>query len=245
LKGTKHLLTRLHGIQPNAAVAFGLASCFAVFHDWSLPEFCWSTWLAGVVYVWACVLSAGIHIILSVRRETSAYISRFPFLNRLSSPVFFSVVVVAALCASLLAFHVYNLMFAFYGIFLSVFAAMEPVAMFGADGFINSDFYTPIFYLIERFWPMAAGLLLAHWKVFTRPEPWKRLLFPLEREFVRLHVMVLALPFFSLMAWLVVRDNYQTITIVMLMGVLYLMPDRQPTEKSNEEKATNNASEAT
>ena len=44
-----------------------------------------------------------------------------------------------AAAVSLVAFRIYNLIFAFYGIFFSVFAEMDPVSLFGANGFINSD----------------------------------------------------------------------------------------------------------
>ena len=134
MKGKKSSLSRFHIFQLNAAAGFGLAAGFAVFQNWPLPEFCWSAWLAGFVYVWACVLTACAQIIFSARREKAAYIDRFPFLHRLPPAVFLAAIVFAALGASLVAFRVYNFMFAFYGIFLSVFAAMEPVSLFGVHG---------------------------------------------------------------------------------------------------------------
>lgn len=92
---------------------------------------------------------------------------------------------------------------------------------------------------------MAVGPVMAHWELFTCPRPWKRLLLSLEMEPVRLHFMVLAFPFFLLIAWLMVRDNYQTSTIVMLMGAVYLVPNRHPSDRSNGENGSNKASERT
>jgi hypothetical protein len=38
--------------------------------------------------------------------------------------------------------------------------------------------------------------------------------------------MVLALPFFSLIAWAFFREAYQPITILLLMGLFYLLPKK-------------------
>ena len=206
--------------------AFIVAAGFAVLDGWSLPEFCWSAWLAGVVYAWACIGSGCLQIIVLAHRDPDFHPTECPALRRFSPPLVFAIVVAGALLASMLAFRIYNIMFAFYGVFLSVFAAMEPASLFGENGFINSDFYTPVRHLLERFWPMVVGFLIAHWRVFTAHNPWKRLLFPLEHELVRLHFMVLALPFIALATWLAVGDAFERITIVFLMAVLYLMPDR-------------------
>lgn len=219
-------MIRLREIKPHVAVGFCLTSAFAVVQEWALPEFCWSSWLAGLMYTWACILTGCLHIIYSVHRERGDYIGRFPFLRNLSFPALFAVVTLAAVGSSLLVFRVYSFMFGFYGIFLSVFARMEPLSLFGENGFINSDFFTPVLYLSKRYWPMVVGLLLANWKVFIHPKPWRRLFLPLESELVPLHVMVLLLPFFSLFAWFLFGERYQTLVIVMLLGVLYFVPER-------------------
>lgn len=68
-------------INPYGAIGFGLASVFAVTQEWSLPEFCWSTWLAGLVYAWSCVATASVQIILTVRSEKAAYEQHIAFLR--------------------------------------------------------------------------------------------------------------------------------------------------------------------
>ncbi len=212
-------------VNPYHAVGFSLASFFAVTQEWSLPEFCWSTWLTGLVYAWACVVHASIQIILTARTDKAAYEERLLFLRRLSPLAFLAGVVVVTAGAGLLAFRVYSYLFGFYGLFLSVFAEMEPYSLFGRNGFINSDFYTPVTHLAFLFWPMVAGTLIANREEFLfRKNPWKRLLWPFEKEILRMHLMVLALPFFSLLAWAMVGDAYQSITVVLLMGIFYLLP---------------------
>ena len=215
-------------IKPFGAVGFVLSAWFAVVQQWSLPEFSWSIWLGGLLYAWACIFAAAIQIMLSAGSLRAVCEMRLPLLQRVPQPVFFLGVAVVVGCAGTLSFRLSCFLFGFYGLFLSVFAEMEPRTLFGRNGFINSDFFTPVMYLVEWFWPVAVGIIIANWRDFVRPQPWKRVLLPVEREILRLHVFVLALPFFSMLAWFLLGEAYQTGAIVLLMGLLYLMPNKQP-----------------
>ena len=220
---------RLH-MNPYSFAGFALSAVFAVWEKWSLPEFCWSTWLAGLIFAWACVLAATLHVILGARQARVAYAKRFPVLLHLSPLLFILVMTAIALLAGLLAFRIVTFALAFYGLFLSVFAGMEPQSMFGPNGFINSDFFTPVAYLLDRFWPVALGMLVANWEIFVRRRPWKQIMLPLGREIIRLHLLVLALPFISMIAWVILGDRFQAATIFLLMGVLYFLPAKPPAE---------------
>ena len=220
-------------INPYGAVGFGLVSVFAVAQEWSLPEFCWGVWLAGLVYSWGCVTAAAVSIILSARSTKPVYDARMPFLQTLSPGAFLLIMTGISTAAGLVGFHLYAALFGFYGLFLSVFAEMEPAFLFGRNGFINSDFYTPLAYLLERFWPLAAAALIANWEDFFSKNPWKRIALPFQSEIVRIHVMILALPFLSLLAWALFRGSYQPVTIVLLLGLFFLLP-----KKANQGKFT-------
>lgn len=226
-------------INPYGAIGFGLASVFAVTRRWSLPEFCWSTWLAGLVYAWGCVVTASLQIILTARSDKADYDEHLPFLRRLSPGVLLPGLTVISVSAGLLAFHLYSYLFAFYGLFLTVFSEMEPLVLFGRNGFINSDFFTPVMYLVDRFWPMAVGVLITNWEDFFRKNPWKRVLLPFQKEIVRMHIMIVALPFVSLIAWAMFREAYQSITIVLLMGLFYLLPKKVPVDNSEIKENSN------
>jgi hypothetical protein len=208
------------------AIGLGLASVSAVTQDWSLPEFCWSTWLAGLAYTWACILTAAFQIMLKAWSDRAVYVRYLPFLRQLSPTTFILVVTVASIGAVLLAFRVSIFVFGFYGLFLSVYAEMEPLAYFGKNGFINSDFFTPLIHLLNRFWPMAAGVLISNWQDFLLQHPWKRIVVPIQREILRLHLMILSLPFLSLLAWALFMDSYQPVTILLLMALFYLLPKK-------------------
>lgn len=212
---------------PYGVAGFGLVAVVAVAERWSLPEFCWSTWLAGLGYAVACVLTAVVQIILTARSAKEGYEAKLPFLRRVSPGLFVAGVAVVSIVVGLVALRVYTYLFGFYGLFLSVFSEMEPLELFGRNGFINSDFVTPVMVLAERFWPMVVAILLANWRDFVRSPPWKRLGAPADRELIRIHVMVIALPVLSLLAWAVFGDSYQPVTVVLLMAVLFLLPKRR------------------
>ena len=207
---------------PLGYIALGLNCAFAVLDEWSLREFCWSTWLASLIYSWACAASASIRIVLGARREKVALEARLPSLKELPFAAFFLAITLVALAAGSLAFYLHSYLFGFYGIFLSVFAEMEPHALFGRNGFINSDFFTPVTYLLGNFWPITVGTLLANAGDFARGNPWQR--FVPAHDILRIHIMVIGMPFLALIAWALFRENYQQPTIVVLMAVFYLMP---------------------
>jgi hypothetical protein len=207
---------------PFGYIALGLNCAFAVVDEWSLREFCWSTWLASLVYSWACAASASIRIVFGARQQKAALEVRLPFLKDLSFAAFFPAITLVALIAGWLAFYLYSYLFSFYGLFLSVFAEMEPHALFGRNGFINSDFFTPVTYLLGNFWPMIVGTLLANAGDFVRGNPWQR--FVPAHEILRIHILAVAMPFLALIAWAVFGENYQQPTIVVLMAVFYVMP---------------------
>jgi hypothetical protein len=51
--------------------------------------------------------------------------------------------------------------------------------------------------------------------------------------------MILALPFFSLIAWALLGNAYQSITILLLMGLLYLLPKKTPGDDSEIKENSN------
>lgn len=103
---------------------------------------------------------------------------------------------------------------------------MQPHSLFGRNGFINSDFWTPVSHLASTFWAMSIGLIIAYGRELIAPNSWRKLLLPLATEVVRVHVMVLLMPFIALAAWAVVGDSYQPFVIVLLMLGFYLLPTR-------------------
>jgi hypothetical protein len=203
---------------------FAVAATFAVTGGWSLPEFCWSTWLAGLVFAWTCVGTGAIQALATAWVRQPRYEAALPFPARIPPAAFPLLVLPLVVALAVVAFHAYAFLFGFYGLFLSFFAEMRPYDLLGRNGFINSDFYTPVTYLLVHYWPMVAGTLLANADTLVRGDPWKRMLVPTGAEVVRIHVMVVLMPFIALGAWALFGDRYHTVTIVALMGVFYFLP---------------------
>jgi hypothetical protein len=209
-------------------IGFGLTAVFAVAQGWSLQEFCWSTWLAGLVYSWLCVVSAAVQVVLTARAEKNRFEVRMPFLRSVSAVLFLLGITPAVMLAGWLALYLYSWLFGFYGIFLSVFAEMEPHSLFGRNGFINSDFFTPVVYLIRSFWPMVLGMLIANADDFLQKDSWRRIALPFQsNEVLRIHILTLALPFLTLIAWAIFGTAYQPVTVLLLLGLFYLIPKKR------------------
>lgn len=196
-------------------IGFCLTSTFCVVQEWSLQEFCWSTWLAGLVFFWACVITAAGQILLTAGKEKDRLEKTFPFSGKVPPAIVLPAIILAAVLVGWAGLKLYAFMFGFYGLFLSVFAEMEPHSLFGRNGFINSDFFTPAMFLAMHFWPMALANLIASGADLLRGNPWKRVLLPFRSEGLRMHLMVLGLPFLTLLAWALFGTAYQQVTIVL------------------------------
>jgi hypothetical protein len=206
-----------------ALTGFLLAAVFAVSGDWTLQEFCWSTWLAGFTYAVFCIVSGALHTIIvsdSLKARIGLHIPR---ITSVSPAAFKTVTIVLLLVLTPAILYIYAFIFSIYGLLLSFFAEMEPHELFGRNGFINSDFYTPVIYLLAAFWPMAFGTLIANWRDFIHDQPWRRMFVPTHSELIRVHVMVIAMPFIALLAWAVLGEAYHSAAIVLLMAVFYLL----------------------
>ncbi|MDF1593414.1 MAG: hypothetical protein P1P89_18020 [Desulfobacterales bacterium] len=185
--------------------------------------------MAGLAYSWACVITAALQILLTAGKEKKTYEVFLPFLQRVSPINFIIGIVLATALIGWLALYGYSYLFGFYGLFLSVFAEMEPHSLFGRNGFINSDFFTPVTYLARNFWPMILGALIANADDFVQTKTWNRILLPFRsNEILRIHILTIALPFLTLIAWALFRTDYQPVTVVLLIALFYLLPKRRP-----------------
>jgi len=180
------------------------------------------------------VLTGSGEVIRTARRRRSSYAEQLPWVGKLSTGVYLAVHSALAVLLASVALIAYACVFALYGLFLSFFAEMQPHALFGRNGFINSDFLTPVTYLALAFWPMAVGTLIANGDALLRGDPWQRMLLPTGAEILRLHIFVLVMPIVTLLVWAVLGESYHTVTIVLLMGLFYLLPDPSSAEPAPE-----------
>lgn len=215
--------------------AFALTAYLAVHQRWSLQEFCWCVWLAGLFYSWACVIAAVFQIMLTSRAHKTFYDERIPFMKNISPEIFALGIIPMSLLVGFVALYVYTWLFSFYGLFLSVFAEMRPLNLFGRNGFINSDFFTPVAYLATIYWPVIVATLIANAGSLLGANPWERIVFPFKQnEILRIHIMIVLMPFLAMLTYALFKDAYPQLTLVLLIGIFYLLPKKQHEKKGSE-----------
>lgn len=224
---------KLLGNKVISLVAFGLTAYLAIVQKWSLKEFCWCIWLAGLFYSWACVLTAAIQIMLTARTNKDDYDAEVLLIKKVPPEIFALTIIPVTLLVGFVALYIYTWIFSFYGLFLSVFAEMPPLDLFGRNGFINSDFFTPVTYLADRYWPVILATLIVNADVFLSRNPWERIVLPFKNnEIMRIHIMILVMPFLAMITWALFKGAYRQLTIILLIGIFYLLPKKQQ-EKQN------------
>jgi len=223
---------------PSNLFGFALASVFAVAGGWTLPEFCWSVWLAGLLFASSRTVSGAIEIVVTARSRRAAYHRQLALVGKMPTVVYAVALVLLVGALALVVLYAYGFLFALYGLLLSFFAEMEPLELFGRNGFINADFSTSVRYLAVAFWPMVVGTWVANWTALFEGDPWKRLLVPAAATVLRTHALVVLMPFLALIAWALVGEAYHSVTIVVLMGVFYLIPGTEPSPQPSDPKTT-------
>ncbi len=212
-----------------AILGFVICATAAITQAWSLPLFCWSTWLAAYSF---SLLAMGISVIRLVLTPP-----RWPIVASLSQWQQTLCVRGGACAMGFSLFFVYTYLFGFYGILLSVFAAMEPATLFGPNGFINSDFWTPVAYLCDRLWPMLLGTVIANIGSLFKGTPTQGLAL-IGQRVIRVHLLTVLMPFMAILAWLLFPNRYQPIAIVMLMALFYFLPQQSPATLPEQSSAT-------
>lgn len=108
----------------------------------------------------------------------------------------------------------------FYVLFLSVFAEIKPSEFFGRNGFINSNFYYPVFFLSKEHY-----LIISNLCPFLEGNYKKLLFLPFKTlEILKIHIMVILLPFISLFFYLIFKEKHQIPTIFLLSFIFYFFP---------------------
>ena len=137
------------------------------------------------------------------------------------------------------AFYGYGYAFAFCGIFLSVFAEMTPLEFFGRNGFINSDFFSPVVWLLEEYWPLVLGTVMADLPSAFTGEPVRVAFKPFNRQLVVMHVMAIGMPFVLLLLWPLMGDRFAqgAAIAVLVLFHFFTRNDREPVALEAKDRA--------
>jgi len=192
-----------------------LSLAFTLSSDVSLAEFAWTFWLVGL---YSSYISAGRFAVRTVLYRDSLR-ERIPPLSELEPRALLWVSLALAVGGGIALAYAFTYVFGFYGIMLSVWVRLQPEELFGRNGFINSDFWTPVVYLTRLYWPLVLGQIISESSaLFGRPQPSSESFSP-ERQLVVLHVFVLALPFVAMLAYALLGAEYETLSIVILLVI--------------------------
>jgi len=207
------------------AAGFIISTAAAYYYEWNLQEYCWTVWVSSLYFSYAYLLSWIINLILSATEIKEMAVGKYEFIREIPGSVFLIIITAASLFAGYLFFYAYTWIFGFYGIFLSVFSEMEPHSLFGRNGFINSDFFTPLVYLTEKMWPMIAGTIISGLEIFFSKKDWRKTLIPFqESRILSVHLMVVLMPFATIIAWMIAGDNYHFPVILFLNALFFIIP---------------------
>jgi hypothetical protein len=213
-----------------------LVSILLLFlQGWKLNEFCWIVWVTGLMFSYLCSITGFFHLLFDIKNQSETLTQFVPFFIYSKKVLFILLILTAGLVASSIAILIYTYLFGFYGLFLSVFARMEPLNLFGENGYINSDFFTPLKFLLEKFYMVVIVSLISNFFFILRIDPWSKIFLPFKsKEILRIHIMTLLLPFLSLLFFALFKDKYQTPVIIALLCLFYLINFNFPKRKSRE-----------
>ncbi len=172
-------------------VAFLFTAIFAIHFDWKANELCWGLWVSSLLTGWVVILSSVLRILLHLagipvlRKEDldekgdppSAFFRATTFGNKLkdsknplsSLPAILMVIGSVGLGA-FTWFH-FTFFHTVQAFLMSFFLQMEPLHLFGPNGFINADKWVILAYLIEHYWPMILGTFIARRGIILSGNP--------------------------------------------------------------------------
>ncbi len=203
---------------------------------WKLNEFCWIVWVTGLMFSYLCSITGFFQLCFDIKNQSETLSQYVPFFIYSRKFLFVLLIITAGFVTSSIAILIYTYLFGFYGLFLSVFARMEPLNLFGENGYINSDFFTPVKFLLLKFYQIIIVSLIADFFFILKIDSWSKIFLPFKsKEILRIHIMTLLLPFLSLLFFALFKDKYQTPVIIALLCLFYFINFNLPKRKSKEE----------
>jgi hypothetical protein len=225
------------------ALAFLLTAFFAFKFDWQANELCWGLWVSSLLTGWAVILSSVLrtlfHLVgVPLLREAdldekgdplSAYFRAKAFggqtkeaKNPLAS---LPVILVAVGTLGIGAFTWFHFTFfhTVHALLMSFFLQMEPLQLFGPNGFINADKKEVILYLITNYWAMILGTFIARRGILFGGNPGVNLK-AIYQGVMRIHFFILLSAFLFFLVYFGI-EVYQRVLLFILL-FLFFFPIR-------------------
>ncbi len=225
------------------ALAFLLTAFFAFKFDWQANELCWGLWISSLLTGWAVILSSVVRTLLYLggvpllREEDlqekgdplSAYFRAKAFGRKTkdgkdplaSLPVI--LVAVGALGIGVFTWFHFTFFHTVHAMLMSFFLQMEPLELFGPNGFINADKKDVIIYLITNYWAMILGTFIARRGILLGGNPGVNLK-AIYQGVMRIHFFILLSAFLSFLVYFGI-EVYQRVLLLILL-FLFFFPVR-------------------
>lgn len=233
--------------------AFFLTAISAFYFDWQANELCWGLWVSSLLTGWAVIVSSVLRILLHlagipVLREEdldekgdplSAFFRAKTFSNKLkdaknplaSLPSI--LIVIGSIGIGVFTWFHFTFFHTVHAMLMSFFLQMEPLSLFGPNGFINADKGVILAYLIEHYWPMILGTFMVRRGIILSGNPGVNLK-AIYGGVMRIHFFILLSAFLFFLIYFGI-EFYQRFLLLILL-FLFFFPigifRRQPASSS-------------
>ncbi len=224
-------------------LAFLLTAVFAFHFEWQANQLCWGLWVSSLLTGWVVILSSVLRILLhlagipALREEDldekgdplSAFFRAKTFSNKLkdaknplaSLPSILMVIVSIGIGA-FTWFH-FTFFHTVHAMLMSFFLQMEPLNLFGPNGFINADKGVVLVYLVENYWPMILGTFIARRGILLGGNPGVNLK-AIYGGVMRVHFFILLSAFLFFLIYFGIEFYQRFLLLVLLF--LFFFPVR-------------------
>lgn len=219
--------------------AFFLTAISAFYFDWQANELCWGLWVSSLLTGWVVILSAVLRTVLHlagipVLREEdldekgdplSAFFRAKTFSKTfkdakspLASLPMILIVIGSIGIGAFTWFH-FTFFHTVHAMLMSVFLQMEPLNLFGPNGFINADKGVILAYLIEHYWPMILGTFMVRRGIILSGNPGVNLK-AIYGGVMRIHFFILLSAFLFFLIYFGI-EFYQRFLLLVLLFLFY------------------------
>lgn len=241
-------------------LAFLFTAFSAFYFEWQANELCWGLWVSSLLTGWTVILSSVLRILLHlvgvplIREEDlgeqgdpfSAFFRTRTFGKNLKDKKnpFASLPAILMAVGSIVigAFTWFHFTFfhTVHAMLMSFFLQMEPLNLFGPNGFINADKGVVLAYLIDNYWPMILGTFMARRGIILSGNPGVNLK-AIYGGVMRIHFFILLSAFLFFLIYFGI-EFYQRLLLLILLflfffpiGIFRRQPDSSSTSTASKQ----------
>jgi len=224
-------------------LAFLLTAFSAFYFEWQANELCWGLWVSSLLTGWIVILSSVLRTLLhsagiAMIREVdlgeqggslSAFFRSKFFAKNLRDKkrLFASLPVILTVVGSIgfgafTWFH-FTFFHTVHAMLMSFFLQMEPLNLFGPNGFVNADKGVVLTYLVEHYWPMILGTFISRRGIILSGNPVVNL-GAIYGGVMRIHFFILLSAFLFFLVYFGIEFYQRFLLLVLLF--LFFFPVR-------------------